>query len=307
MILFGTNNSLFDDLFLKYNDNINVVDLDYFKNLTDLDNGYPINILEYLKGNCDNYDIIYIKFDSDLVAFLTAIKLKFGIIYNVADESEDNLNLFNSIACEKVILDESYGLGDYLSNFSWYNVDVNLIPENHKTKTLKDLIDDDSYLTNVDIQDVKLLQNKLKMGVLLQAKSMLNRVLKLTNILDKLYDELLTRIEGNISTTDTASLMYTTDYISKALNDTNQFIMTLVNNEKIQNFFIIDNSTIINTDTRNMDSEKREKLRRAAEIVLNNCEYLVDNKLDKIVNPNEDCEDINNSYEENSTDVNKQE
>ena len=35
-----------------------------------------------------------------------------------------------------------------------------------------------------------------------------------------------------------------------------------------------------------MDSEKREKLRRAAEIVLNNCDYLVDNQLDKIVDPN---------------------
>ena len=50
-----------------------------------------------------------------------------------------------------------------------------------------------------------------------RAKNSLNRVLKLSNTLDKLYDKLLERIDNGLDTTDTASLMYTTEYIAKAL------------------------------------------------------------------------------------------
>ena len=285
MILLGTDKDLFIEYTDKYSSEIITIDISYYlKNQTE-DNKFPFNFLSYLKSIKDEYSIIYVEYTNMIEACLISLKYDYSIIYNVADEKVKELNYFDFSKCNKIVLNNDYSLTDFLRQYSWFELSVTKIDE-HKPKTLQDLIDDEQGLTNLDIQDVKQLQNKLKMGVLLQAKSMLNRVLKLTNILDKLYDELLDRIDNSIETTDTASLMYTTDYISKALSDTNQFIMTLVNNEKIQNFFIIDNSTIINTNNVNMDSEKREKLRRAAEIVLNNCDYLVDNQLDKIVDPN---------------------
>ena len=129
--------------------------------------------------------------------------------------------------------------------------------------------------------------------MLLQAKSRLNTVLKLCNVLDKLYDELVNRIDQSLTTTDTPSLMYTTDYIAKALSETNQFIMSLITNEKIQNFFIIDNSNIINITDNRVDIDKREKIRKAAEIVLDNADYFAAGEYDTVVNPNLVNEDTN--------------
>ena len=110
--------------------------------------------------------------------------------------------------------------------------------------------------------------------------------MKLSNTLDRLYDSLLDRIDNGLATTDTASLMYTTEYIAKALNDTNQFIVSLINNEKIQNFFIIDNSTIINTNNSKLNPDEREKIRKAVDIVMNNLDYFSNGQYDQLVNPN---------------------
>lgn len=292
MLLLGTDKDLFVNYVDKYDSQIAFIDVSFYRNSQDKDKPYPYNFLEYLKSIKDKFEIIYLDYSADVVAFLNVLKMEYSIIYSVDDSKAKELDYFDSINCNKIVLNDSYKLEDFLKSFNWFKTEPPLIAvDEHRAKTLKDLIEDDSGLTNLDVQDVKQLQNKLKMGVLLQAKSMLNRVLKLTNILDKLYDELLDRVDSSLATSDTASLMYTTKFISDALNDTNQFIMTLVNNEKIQNFFIIDNSTIINTNNISMDSEKREKLRRAAEIVLNNCDYLVDNQFDKIVDPNKAFED----------------
>ena len=286
MILIGSNKDLFIEVQDNYEDKIIIIDPSTFKNDKSTKH-YPINLLEFIKFNIDKYDIIYIIFDNDIFSFLTAIKLDCKFI-GTKDEI-DNLKIKTS---SLIILDEKYTLSNFLSQFDWFNIETqmvesksSIIPE-HKMKTLQELIDDDGGLTSNDIVDVKLLQNKLKMGVLLQAKSLLNRVLKLSNILDKLYDELLDRIEDSLDTTDTPSLMYTTDYISKALTETNQFIVTLVNNEKIQNFFIIDNSTIINNNSNEVfDVDKREKIRKVAEIILNNYENLAEGNLDNVVDP----------------------
>lgn len=166
-------------------------------------------------------------------------------------------------------------------------VQQNILPENKNKLTLEQLVSSDVDITDADVRDLKATQNKLKVGMLLQAKSMLNRVLKLSTILDKLYDKLLERIDDSIETSDTASLMYTAEYINKALSDTNNFMMSLINNEKIQNFFVIDNSTVINTvsdDRVSIDS--RERVRKAAEIVLDNIDYFASGQFSSLKNPN---------------------
>ena len=69
----------------------------------------------------------------------------------------------------------------------------------------------------------------------------------------------------------------------------------MIPNEKIQNFFIIDNSNIINISDDRLSIDKREKIRKAAEIVLENTEYFASGDFDKIVDPNSDggSEDVN--------------
>ena len=171
--------------------------------------------------------------------------------------------------------------------------EVAVQPQKDKNKlTLEELVDDDLVITEEDVRELKATQNKLKVGLLLQAKNSLKRVLKLSNVLDKLYDELLDRVDNSLTTTDTASLMYTTEYISKALNDTNQFIVSLINNDKIQNFFIVDNSSVVNIGSvDSIDIDSRERLRKATEIVMDNIDYFVDGEFKNIKDPNKQNEE----------------
>lgn len=169
------------------------------------------------------------------------------------------------------------------------NLSITELPKDKNKLTLQQLLQDDVEITEADVRDLKATSNKLKVGLLLQAKTSLKRVLKLSNTLDKLYDELLNRVDNSLETTDTASLMYTTEYIAKALNDTNQFIVSLINNEKIQNFFIIDNSSVVNIGSiDSVDINTREKIRKATEIVMDNIDYFVNGEYENIKNPNTD-------------------
>lgn len=297
MILVGFNIDLFKDIQSRYPEKVIIM-----QRSETGDSDSIIKFLEELKSNNNIYDIVYIQYFEKIMEFLQAVKLDFNFIYN---ELETVSDVISHSDISKFILNDNFTIEKFLSHFDWYKalvVEDNSQTEltvntsnlsGHRVKTLQDLIDDESNLTDLDVADVKELQNKLKMGVLLQAKSMLKRVLQLTNILDKLYDELLLRIDNNITTTDTASLMNTTEFISKALSDTNQFIVSLVNNDKIQNFFIIDNSTVINTGNDTYDIDRRERIRKAAEIILNNYDSLAENRLDEVIDPNSVIEETN--------------
>lgn len=295
MILIGFDTLLFTDLQKLYSKKICIVNKEEFIQNNNSISKYPINFLEFIKTNKDNYDILYIIYFDEITAFLDAIKLEYNFIYDDKTNISEKVRKSNNA---KFILSENFTLDKFMSTYDWYIQSENLtnIQENennlpnHQVKTLADLVNNDNNLTELDIMDVKILQNKLKMGVLLQAKSMLSRVLKLSNILDKLYDELFNRIENSITTSDTASLMYTTEYISKALSETNQFIVSLVNNEKIQNFFVIDNSTVINTGDTTLDIDKRERIRKAAEIILNNYDNLAEGNFNKVIDPKDAIE-----------------
>lgn len=207
-------------------------------------------------------------------------------------EQEDNKNNTEVQEVQKEFVKEDNKKLEVKNNII-ETKEITVQPQKDKNKlTLEELVDDDLVITEEDVRELKATQNKLKVGLLLQAKNSLKRVLKLSNVLDKLYDELLDRVDNSLTTTDTASLMYTTEYISKALNDTNQFIVSLINNDKIQNFFIVDNSSVVNIGSvDNIDIDSRERLRKATEIVMDNIDYFVDGEFKNIKDPNKQNEE----------------
>ena len=292
MLLVNLDDNFLQDIIIKYSDHIIFLDYNNFKIETDIDlKEKVIKFIESIKNAINQYDIVNINYSNEVVACLQAINIPYSIIYS--NESVNDLkDKITFLDCEKIIIYNN-NFEDLLKKFKWYEdskeVIENLvnIEEIHHKKTLAELIEDDVEISDADVRDMKMIQTKLKMGVLLQAKSMLNRILRLTSILDKLYDELLVRVDSNITNTDTASLMYTIEFLSKALNETNQFIVSLINNEKIQNFFIIDNSTIINNNNTITDIDKRERIRKATEIVLNNIDHFVDGEYTKVIDPND--------------------
>lgn len=273
----------------KYKDK--VVEIDYNQYQED----WPIQVLEYIKQCISKFEVVVLAYKTDIILCLDTLNIDYTLIYPETCESEDidEYNWFNNSNKDKIILDENETIEKALSEkYDWINIEEvvqepNIVPVNKNKLSLSELLDENMEITEADVRDLKATQNKLKVGMLLQAKNSLNRVLKLSDILDKLYDKLLDRIENSLDTTDTASLMYTTEYISKALSDTNQFIVSMINNEKIQNFFIIDNSSVINVnDDSVLNINSREKVRKAVEVVLDNIDYFEQGDFQKMKDPN---------------------
>lgn len=305
MILVNFGDIHIEEVLRSYSDYIKYISTeDFDKNDAD----WYIRYIEVIKSLSADSDIIITPFSDKLIMCLNSLALDFTLVVAPA-----NLNLVNDTLqsqCDNLIQLEGdedllYVLREILK-CSWIpqddtvvdlpievdnsstNVatDLDVAMTNKNKLTLKQLIESDVDITESDVHDLKATTNKLKVAMLLQAKSRLNTVLKLSTILDKLYAELIDRIDCNLDSTDTASLLYTAEQISKALSETNQFIMSLITNEKIQNFFIIDNSKVINVNDDRVDINKREKIRKAAEIVIDNIDYFVKGDLDNIKNPN---------------------
>lgn len=296
----------------KYNDNVVMM-------VPDKDNksDWLIRFIEDVKVRQKNVDIVIVPYFKELMLSLKALKMSYKIVYpyNISQE-EYNLNKEECDAFNEVVSDDiAYAIENIeqfelmLSEvFNWIVLDNKEVEENKEiennkqlevsqldlndsksTITLKELIEDDVDITEADVRELKSLSNKFKVAMMLQAKSRLNTVLKLCSTLDKLYAELVKRIDVSLDTTDTSSLMYTADYISKALSETNQFIMSLITSEKLQNFFIIENSNIVSISDDRVDINKREKIRKAAEIVIDNIDYFTSGQYENIVNPNVDA------------------
>ena len=288
-----------NDLDLTDIENINVDKIKYIDKSNYTNNDWYITILQDIKKYLLEYEYVFVKYDAKLVQCIDVIHLKYTFINNKFDDmcNEQNTTLISTVDELKNLLlsvykDSSINDTNHTENtLQSTNViestdDTNITVQKRSEITLQDIIDDNVQLNESFVREMKVIQDKLKAGMYIQAKSNLKRVLKLSNILDKLYDELLDRIETDISTTDTASLMYTTDFIVKALSETNNLIMAIINNEKIQNFFIIDNVNAISVSNNEVSLDQRERIRKAVSIVMSNLDHLKSGDLNKIVNPN---------------------
>ena len=286
-------------------------------------NNSLIEFIEEIKKSQSEYELVIIYYKQEVILCLDTLAIPYTLAYPTEMDKQrikdiELYNTFKGLAtkCDSIVLKINETLEQVLqTKFEWVKIDepkkeseikkedqietknksdeknqelqvVTQQPIDKNKLTLQELIEQDIDITEADIRELKSTTNKFKVALMLQAKSRLNTVLKLCNVLDKLYDELINRIDQSLTTTDTPSLMYTTEYISKALADTNQFIMSLITNEKIQNFFIIDNSNIININDNRVDIDKREKIRKAAEIVLDNADYFANGEYDKVIDPN---------------------
>lgn len=288
-----------NDLDLTGIENINVDKIKYIDKSNYTNNDWYITMLQDIKKYLLEYEYVFVKYDAKLVQCIDVIHLKYTFINNKFDDmcNEQNTTLISTVDELKNLLlsvykDSNINDTNHIENTLQSTNDIestddtNITVQKRSEITLQDIIDDNVQLNESFVREMKVIQDKLKAGMYIQAKSNLKRVLKLSNILDKLYDELLDRIETDISTTDTASLMYTTDFIVKALSETNNLIMAIINNEKIQNFFIIDNVNAISVSNNEVSLDQRERIRKAVSIVMSNLDHLKSGDLNKIVNPN---------------------
>lgn len=316
MLLVKYKNLDVTDFVNKYKDKVKVLT----PNKNDNAKEWLIKFIEEVKKAILTNDIVLVDYLKELIMGFDALKIEYKVVYpqNISKEEYDknkqdyDMLKLQAQKVEAYVIKDDETLEQTLKeDFDWIVIEepkdlqpikneiVNIDTVERKPLTFKDLVENDSIeITDADIRDMKALTNKFKMTMLLQAKTRLKTVLKFCDVLDKLYDELVNRIDTSLTTTDTASLMYTADYIAKALNETNQFIMPLINNEKLQNFFIIDNSSVINISDSRVDINKREKIRKAAEIVLDNIDYFANGEYSNIINPNANVVDVDDNKNE---------
>lgn len=309
MLLVGTDIEQAGLLSQKYKDKFNYI---IFDNTNSSNDNYIVHFIEQIKNSVLKFDVTFVQYNTIIIKILNTLKINYSIICT-EDEQLDNIDNIT-----KYIIQNNSFEKTLQTIYSWidYKDESLSIPENKNKLTFEQLLNEDVSITEADVRSLKETQNKLKVGMLLQAKNSLNRIMKLTKVLDKLYDELVDRIDMDLTNTDTASIMYTADYISKALQDTNKLIVDLISNDKIQNFFIIDNSQTLNIGDERVvsndraDINSREKIRKAAEIVLKNIDLFQQGNYTEMKNPNEvyiESEPIQEQLEDNIVDKDAQE
>ena len=104
-------------------------------------------------------------------------------------------------------------------------------------------------------------------------------------MLDKLQDAMTERIDMFMDDFTVWDIVRLTESISRTIQDTNSFILNLINNEKVQNYFIVQNNNV-NIGDSAYDINKREKIRKAVEIVLNNIDLYQEGNYAAMQNPN---------------------
>lgn len=170
------------------------------------------------------------------------------------------------------------------------NVDnsVDNLPQTvNKEVSISDVMDNGFCIDDLTLRDFKVDENKIRAGMLIQAKNRLCRIDKLLNTLNKLEDELFDRIEDDVQSMRTDRIIEYTKFISTLIKDTNEMVMSVIGNPKLQNFFIVDNSSNVTVeDTTGLDLNKRKRIRHAVQVVLENIDKVEEGKIEEVEPPN---------------------
>lgn len=267
MLLVITRPEQENNLSKKYNDKVQYIN----KNVKEKEE--IIKYLEEIKQSCLSKEITIINYDAVIIELLDKLSIKYIVVIQLINEAD-----YKNVPVDR-ILEVENTIDKFLSTqYKW-------IEDENRELTLKQLATEDITLTESDVRSFKELENKLKVSLLLQAKTSLNRVLKLTSMLDKLQDAMTERIDMFIDDFTVWDLVRLTESISRTIQDTNSFILNLINNEKVQNYFIVQNNNV-NIGESAYDINKREKIRKAVEIVLNNIDLYQEGNYAAMQNPN---------------------
>ena len=276
----------------KYPKNFKFVNKDDYNFIVQgkLNNQILIQYLQDISNNMNMYDIVYTQYDINVTYCLNNLNTSYTLAYREYDNiNQTVLNELPEI-CNKLEIPSNSTLENELGKeYGWIIKDTQLILNQNKNRklTLQNIMDDNVIVTEEDIREVKEVETKIKVALLLQAKRTLTRTLKLLDVLDVLCDSLVDRISSSVNVADTASLMTTVQFITNSINEANKFVYTLISNDKIQNFFIVDNSNVINISSdERVDIDKREKVRKAIEVVLDNIDHFQEGQFDQLQNPN---------------------
>lgn len=128
------------------------------------------------------------------------------------------------------------------------------------TKSLMSMLSTDMDISQIPINSDTLM-DKTKLFLVAQANNELNRVIKMTNFLDKLEDNFVNAVEDRLDETPGNLTLITQamEVVSKSLNRSNELITQILKDDKLSSIIINttniitpggDNATIIDATTR---------------------------------------------------------
>ena len=146
-------------------------------------------------------------------------------------------------------------------------------PENvaNNSSLLMKRLADNASLDGIEADGDKLL-NKTKLFLVAQAHNELNRVIKMTNLLDKIEAKFIDAIEDRIEQTpDNLQLLtYAMETISNSLTRSNQIITQVLKDDKLA-AIVLNTTNIITPDGNSatiIDADSRDEVRNLAASLL---------------------------------------
>ena len=114
--------------------------------------------------------------------------------------------------------------------------------------------------------------DRTKLFVVAYARNQLNRIIKLTNFLERLEDKFITAVSERIESEPESLTMISMamETISKCLEDANSVVFQVLKDDRLQNI-IINTTNIITPDGNSatiIDADSRDEVRKLAESLL---------------------------------------
>lgn len=114
--------------------------------------------------------------------------------------------------------------------------------------------------------------DRTKLFVVAYARNQLNRIIKLTNFLERLEDKFITAVSERIESEPESLTMISMamETISKCLEDANSVVFQVLKDDRLQNI-IINTTNIITPDGNSatiIDADSRDEVRNLAESLL---------------------------------------
>lgn len=155
-------------------------------------------------------------------------------------------------------------------------------------------IAEDSSLEGMEVNGEKLI-NKTKLFLVAQACSELNRVIKLTNFLDRLEDRFIETINDRLETNPDNLTLITgaMETITNALNRSNALITQVLKDDKLSSI-IINTTNIITPEGKSsslMTVDSRDAVRNAASFFLAQLQHLDEEILDAPITEEEETKE----------------
>ena len=143
-------------------------------------------------------------------------------------------------------------------------------PSSSSMTMMKQLADNDPD-SLIDINGEQLL-DRTKLFVVAYARSQLNRIIKLTNFLERLEDKFIDAVNNRIESEPESITMISMamETVSKCLDDANSVVFQVLKDDRLQNI-IINTTNIITPDGNSatiIDADSRDEVRNLAASLL---------------------------------------